>query len=308
MGPRSVEADNLLSAGALSTRQVGGQPLVFVKLGGSVITDKGQPETARPEVIARLAGEIAQARASRPDLRLVLGHGSGSFGHITARRYGTRQGVHTPADWLGFSAVAAVAARLNRLITDHFLEAGVPVWSLQPSASAQCRGGHLVSLALAPIRGALAHGLIPLLYGDVALDEQQGGTIISTEQIFAFLAHHLHPERLVLVGVVDGVFDRDPLRDPNARPIREITPANWQAAESALGASHAPDVTGGMRAKVEQMVELVREVPSMKVHLISGERPGALRGVLLDPDEQTHGTIIHWPSVPSSAPRADGGT
>ena len=39
--------------------------LVFVKLGGSVITDKTQPETARPEVIARLAGEIAAALAAR---------------------------------------------------------------------------------------------------------------------------------------------------------------------------------------------------------------------------------------------------
>ena len=41
----------------------GARRLVFVKLGGSVITDKTQPEADRPEVIARLASEVARALA-----------------------------------------------------------------------------------------------------------------------------------------------------------------------------------------------------------------------------------------------------
>jgi len=279
-----------------------GDQLVFVKLGGSVITDKTQTETARPEVIERLAGEVARALATRAGpsvpseqgLQLVLGHGSGSFGHVVARRYGTRQGVRTPADWRGFAEVAAAAARLNRLVADAFLAAGVPVWSLQPSASAWCLGGELVSLATMPVERALAQGLVPLLYGDVALDAMQGGTIISTEQIFAFLARQLRPARLVLVGVVDGVFERDPLRDPSARPVPEISAANWEEVRAALGGSHATDVTGGMLAKVEEMVSLVRELPGLTVHLISGERVGALEAVLLQPAEVVGGTVIRW--------------
>ena len=128
--------------------------LVFVKLGGSVITDKARAETARPSVIDRLASEVGRAMAARPQLQLLLGHGSGSFGHGVARHHGTRKGVHTEADWRGFAEVAAVAARLNRLVVDAFLEAGVPVWSLQPSASALCQGGELVSLATAPVERA----------------------------------------------------------------------------------------------------------------------------------------------------------
>ncbi|NIV31978.1 MAG: uridylate kinase, partial [Anaerolineae bacterium] len=46
--------------------------------------------------------------------------------------------------------------------------AGVPVWSLQPSASAQCESGVLKSMELAPVTQALQHGLVPVLYGDVA--------------------------------------------------------------------------------------------------------------------------------------------
>lgn len=267
--------------------------LLFVKLGGSVITEKAQPGTARPEVIARLAGEVSAALAAKPSLRLVLGHGSGSFGHMVARTHGTREGVHSAAGWRGFAEVAVVAARLNRLVTDTFLAAGVPVWSLQPSASAACRGGELVSLEAAPVERALAKGLVPLLYGDVALDELQGGTIISTEQIFAYLARRLRPARLVLVGVVDGVFEADPLREPSARQVPEISAANWNAVQALLGGSHATDVTGGMLAKVEEMVALVRELRGMTVQLLSGERAGALKAALTS-QVTSGGTVIRW--------------
>jgi isopentenyl phosphate kinase len=282
-------------ADELTERAADGQELVFVKLGGSVITDKTQPETARPDVIARLADEVAHAVAARPGLRLVLGHGSGSFGHVVARQYGTRQGVQSQAGWLGFAQVAAVAARLNRIVTEPFLAAGVPVWSLQPSSSARCRGGELVSLGTVQVEKALVHGLVPLLFGDVALDEVQGGTIISTEQIFAHLARRFRPARLVLVGTVDGVFERDPLCDPGARPVPEISAENWATVRAALGGSHATDVTGGMLTKVEEMMGLVQDLPGLVVHLISGERVGALEGALLRSTEAVGGTLIRWP-------------
>jgi isopentenyl phosphate kinase len=268
--------------------------LVFVKLGGSIITDKSRSETARPRVIARLAHEIAKALQASPDLRLVLGHGSGSFGHVAARRYGTRQGVHTAEDWRGFTEVAAVAARLNRIVADGLLAAGVPVWSLQPSASSRCKGGELSWLDTYPVENALRRALVPLVHGDVGLDEVQGGTIISTEQIFGYLARRLGPSRLVLVGVVDGVFERDPLLDSSARPIPVISAENWGTVLSSLSGSHATDVTGGMLAKVEEMVNLVREVPELSVQIISGERAGTLEAALLRPKELSGGTVIRW--------------
>jgi isopentenyl phosphate kinase len=272
-----------------------GQELVFVKLGGSVITDKARPETPRHEVIGRLAAEIAAARENCPDLLLLLGHGSGSFGHVAARRYGTHQGVRDAAGWHGFAQVAAAAARLNRLVTEALLAAGVPAWSLQPSATARCRRGELQWLDTAPLENALAHDLVPLVYGDVALDETQGATIISTEQIFAYLARRLHPARLILATVVHGVFAADPSLDPAARPVPHISAGNWSAVRSTLGGSRATDVTGGMLAKVEEMVALARELPGLMVHVLSGELPGALQDALCGRAEQVGGTLIRWP-------------
>jgi isopentenyl phosphate kinase len=149
-----------------------------------------------------------------------------------------------------------------------------------------------VSLDAATIQSALSHGLVPLVYGDVALDETLGGTIISTEQIFAYLARRLRPSRLVMVGIVDGVFEADPLLQPSARPIPRITPRNWEEVRAALGGSHATDVTGGMAAKVEGLLELVGELPGLKAHVLSGERPGALHEALLAGGDGPGGTLI----------------
>ena len=270
------------------------QRLVFCKLGGSVITDKTRSETIRRGVLKRLASEIAAALNRQPGNGLLLGHGSGSFGHVAARRYGTRDGVRSAEDWRGFAQVAAVAARLGLIVADALLEAGVPVWPLSPSASARCSGGDLVSMAVTPVEEALSHRLVPMVRGDVALDDVLGGTIVSTEQVFAYLAQHLAPSRLVLVGQVDGVFEGDPLRDPSARQIARISAANWREVRGKLGASHAIDVTGGMLAKVEQMVTLARAHPGLVILLISGERPGALETALRGSPEQAGGTLICW--------------
>jgi isopentenyl phosphate kinase len=153
---------------------------------------------------------------------------------------------------------------------------------------------------MGPIRGALEQGLVPLVYGDVALDDVLGGTIVSTEQIFAYLAEALRPDRLVLVSQVDGVFDADPTRYPGARRFDVISPDNWHKVESALGGASAPDVTGGMLTKVETMMAWVRAgehtgPPSTaggrEVRLISGLRHGALQAALLG-NASAGGTVI----------------
>ena len=270
--------------------------LVFLKLGGSLITDKSREATAREDVIQRAAREVRRALEARPGLRLLLGHGSGSFGHFVARRYGTREGASDERGWRGYAETAAAAARLNRLVTDIFLAEGVPVVSIQPSASALCRAGELVRMEERPIEEALAHGLVPLVYGDVALDEEWGCTIVSTEQIFAHLAPKLQPRHIILAGTVDGVFTADPLRDPKAHLIEEVTPANFARVEGMLAGSYGVDVTGGMLSKVRRMYQLVLSQPSLQVRLISGLKPGLIERALLDA-QLAEGTLIHAEST-----------
>jgi len=266
--------------------------LIFLKLGGSLITDKGVSQTARERVIRRAAQEIRKALDEAPDLRLVLGHGSGSFGHSPARKYRVQEGLVEGDNWWGYAETGAVAARLNRLVTDMLLAQGIPVLSLQPSASALCHDGQLVHLETAPLREALGRRLVPVVYGDVSFDRVRGTAIISTEQIFAYLSPYLNPQRIILAGQVEGVFTGDPLQDPAARLLKEVSASRFAEVEKMLTGSHGIDVTGGMLAKVRTMCQLIEAQPTLTVRFISGERKGLINKVLLDSEVQ-EGTVLH---------------
>ncbi|MBM3121022.1 MAG: isopentenyl phosphate kinase family protein [Chloroflexi bacterium] len=250
--------------------------MIFLKLGGSLITDKNAPETARMDVLRRVAGEIAEARAARPTLRLLIGHGSGSFGHHVASRYKTHVGAASAADWAGFAEVWRVANRLNRLVVDTLIEAGLPVIAFPPSASAITEAGEITDLASEPITRALAAGLLPVVAGDVGFDRQRGSTIISTERVFTRLSAPLHPTRLLLAGVDAGVFADYP---KNTRLFETLRPSDLQPA--TVTGSAATDVTGGMADKVAHALAMARAVPGLEVRILSGAEVGAIRAVLL---------------------------
>ena len=265
--------------------------LVFVKLGGSLITDKRRFETARHGVIERLAEEIRRALEARPSLQLVLGHGSGSYGHFVAERYKVHEG--NLRNWRGYSETAVAAQRLNRLVTDALIAEKVPVVPIQPSASARSSDGQLVDLAVDPIATLLQRGLVPLVYGDVSLDDARGCTIISTEQIFVHLARTLCPQRMVIAGEVAGVYSGDPHRDSIVRLIPEINSQNYSQVEQMLSTSFGVDVTGGMASKIESLFALLREQPSLYVQIVSGRRNGMVERALVDP-ETAEGTILRY--------------
>jgi isopentenyl phosphate kinase len=261
--------------------------VVFLKLGGSLLTDKTGVEAVREEVLARLAGEIAAARAAKPDLKLLLGHGSGSFGHVAANKHGTRHGVRNNAGWHGFAEVSDAAARLNEMVRGSLMAAGVSAVTLQPSASAVCEKGRIVSMAVEPVQAALEAGLLPVVYGDVAFDRQLGGTIISTEEVLGYLAETFRPSWLLLAGETAGVLDT------YGQVIPHINRQNLAEIQGALGASRGTDVTGGMAGKVIAMIVLAEKYPGLSIRIFSGLEPGSLQSILLNPDQAPGTEITH---------------
>jgi isopentenyl phosphate kinase len=261
-------------------------PLIFLKLGGSLITEKDSPSTPRPDVIERLAHEIKAAREARPEARIILGHGSGSFGHMAASRYGTRQGVAAPEEWAGFADVWLAASALNRIVIEALHLVGLPTISFAAVPALAVSDGKITHWDLSPIQQALEHGLIPLVYGDVVFDEVRGGTILSTEDLFAHLARYFKPERILLAGLESGVWADYPAR---TQLIETITPANLEEWRMALGSSASTDVTGGMTAKVQQMLALLEALPGCEAYIFSGIEPGNVRKTL---QGETSGTRL----------------
>ncbi len=261
--------------------------LVFLKFGGSLITDKTRPYTARLEKLDSLAAEVASVLTKDPDLHLVLGHGSGSFGHSAANRHATRLGVSTPEAWRGFAEVWYQASALNRLVVEALRRTALPVMTFSPAASVTARAGKVFAWDHYPIQASLSNGLLPVVHGDVAFDEVRGGTILSTEDLFAYLARQLHPERILLTGLEAGVWADFPSRE---RLLAEITPADISQLDPVLGPAVGTDVTGGMHSKVTGMLSLVDEIPDLEICIFSGEQPGNLRDALLG---KNPGTLLH---------------
>jgi isopentenyl phosphate kinase len=249
--------------------------VVLLKLGGSLITEKSRAETPRLEVIARLAGEIARA-ARETSVRLVAGHGSGSFGHMAARESGIAGGLHSPDQLPGVSRTQERAAALHRLVIQTLEEAGALPFSLAPSSCMVAAGGRVAVFHDEPLLLALERGLLPVLYGDVVLDRERGVSIYSTETVFDAVARRLlergHSVRRALwLGETDGLYD------VQGRTIPRVSAAD---VLDAVGDPSGTDVTGGMRHRIESALELARlGVPSVLINgLRAGELERALRG------------------------------
>jgi isopentenyl phosphate kinase len=269
--------------------------LVFLKLGGSLITDKTQPYAPQLDVIKDAALQIATALRTHPNLRLVIGHGAGSFGHVPASEYHTRDGlprssplIHRERDetednyWKGFAEVWYQASALNRFVMKALHKAQISTISLPPSSSVIASDGKVLVWETTPIRMALSSQIVPVIFGDVVFDEVRGGTILSTEDLFVHLAHALNPERILLAGLEAAVWEDFPAR---TRRIEKITPGSFGEISEGVGKSTGADVTGGMESKVDQMLELVQESPELTVQIFSGAEPGnivrALTGEML---------------------------
>lgn len=241
---------------------------LIVKLGGSVITDKRKKFSIRWKTIKRLANELAAFKAP-----LILIHGGGSFGHPVASEYGIDKGYKRKRQLMGFSLTHRAMEKLNSFIIDSLHQAGLPAIAFQPSACFSVENGRIKSAQLEPLRKMLELGLIPVLYGDAVPDLAKGMSILSGDQIAAFLALELGIKRVIFGVDVDGVYTSDPKSNKNARFVPLITPKNWGGISCPQ--KGVMDVTGGIGAKVKELLALAEQ--GAEAEIINASRPGILK-------------------------------
>jgi isopentenyl phosphate kinase len=251
--------------------------IILLKLGGSLITDKDKPFTARLDKLTELANEIKTVLDHAPNWSLILGHGSGSFGHVAAKKHGTRNGVQTVEQWYGFAEVRFQAAELNRLVVQSLLEAGLPAIPFPPSASMISDNRKVIQHNVSTIQKALDNHLLPVVQGDVAFDESLGGTILSTEDVFTFLIEKFNCSRILLAGIEAGVWEDFPAR---TKLVKQIQLSTYEKMRAGIKGSVSTDVTGGMKAKVEEMFSLIQKNENLTVQIFSAEEKGFLTRAL----------------------------
>ena len=214
-----------------------------LKIGGSILTDKGRELTARSDEIRRVAEEIA----SCPD-DVVLVHGAGSFGHFPAKKYGlphefSRQGLRM---------THSCVAKLCEKVVEALSLAGVECLPVHPLSCLLLRDGRIDSFFMEPIKEMLKNGIMPVLHGDVAMDATRKAGIVSGDQLVPYLAKALAAE-IVAMG-----FDKDGVL-VSGRTLPMVTRQMLPEIESALGGSAGVDVTGGMKEKLLELLALADE-------------------------------------------------
>jgi len=250
--------------------------ICFLKLGGSLLTDKDKTDTPNLPGLQMISREIARALNESPDLQLVIGHGSGSFGHHAAGKYRTRDGVKTSEDWQGFIKVWQKARALNEIVISSLLFENIPVVAFPPSSGIITENHQIHSWSVEPIITALQKKLIPVIYGDVVFDSIIGGTILSTEELFLGLSNHISPDRVLLAGTEPGVWKNFSLRDT----ILTTITSNQGMDPKSMG-SVSPDVTGGMGSKLNLMLKIAQHHPHAEILIFSGVESGNIYSSLV---------------------------
>ncbi len=240
------------------------------------MTDKKKALTANKKAIKRLAREVSEA--IHTGVKLVLVHGAGSFGHIPAKKYGLQGGVHDASQRIGFAETHAAVTDLSQMIARELVKNKVPAVPVYPLLAARQQNKKLVSLNHQLVKDLLFSGFTPVVPGDVVLDGALTGSICSGDALTPFLARALEAKRMVFGVDVDGVYTADPRKNRNARLIPEITSKNLNQVLASLGSSAAPDVTGGMRGKILELVDQARTTP---ITIVNALRPGRVRDAVL---------------------------
>ncbi len=255
--------------------------MLILKLGGSVVTHKDEYMSPHTENIERLAKEIANAD-SYP---LIIVHGGGSFGHPVAKKHGIADGMVDSSQIFGFSETHQAMVKLNKVIVDLLLNAGVPAFAISPSSMLYTNGKRLNELNTGLIKKYIELGMVPVLYGDAVLDSEQTFAILSGDQLIARLSNDLRADKIIFGSDVDGIFTDNPKLNPDAKLIDTVSIGN---IEANVGDTTHTDVTGGMLGKLSEAAEAVKG--GADVVMVNAFEPGRVMAALRG--EKVIGTIL----------------
>lgn len=227
--------------------------LVILKVGGSVCTEKEKNRAgAKVNVITRVAREIKKARKRRK-FKLILVHGAGPFGHKLVSDYKIKNGVKcgNKRQVEGFVKTHNSMEDLNKTFTDIFRKEGLLGFPVQPSACIVQNNKEIARFDISIIKRLLEfEDVIPIMYGDMVIDEKLGASVVSGDAIVSYIAKKLNANLILLGSDVDGIFTADPKKSKNAEIIKKIGGGNFKKVLGFAEEASTVDVTRGMLGKL----------------------------------------------------------
>lgn len=262
--------------------------MIILKIGGSILTNKDSVESeVDSESLKRIALEI-KSSLDNSSKELIIVHGAGSFGHPPAKKYKIGEKFDQseyPQKRIGFCEIQNAVKKLNMFICEEFIKEGLPVVAIPASSFMTASNKRITNGNLDSFKRYLSKGFIPVIYGDVVLDDELELCVISGDQIIQYLAMNLNPDRVVLGTDVDGVYDKNPKTHDDAIFFDRFS--SLDDLETLEGTTNV-DVTGGMVGKIKELLYLADLGIESKI--INAEVKDNIFKVL--ENEEVKGTVI----------------
>ena len=227
--------------------------MLLIKLGGSIITNKKKPLSAKRKTIDNI---VYSFRKINEDFVVV--HGGGSYGHYWSVKYD----MHTKPkkyDPKGVSIVKNSMIELNTIILDSFLKNKMNPYCLPPTDFVM--GNKPINRKILEIKKIANSGLIPITYGDALWYGNKKSYILSGDKIMSLLAQVLRPRLSIFVLNEDGLY-----YDMKAKKlIYDFKNEKIFIKKTVM------DVTGGMTRKVAEASKISKM--GLKVFFVNGNKP-----------------------------------
>jgi len=250
---------------------------IILKLGGSVITQKkeGYKKINRKN-LERLSLEIARTKKKK-DFPLIITHGVGPFGHIMVKKFKLKEGYKSEIQIKAIAELYYDLKKLNLEVIKILKNKGLDVVPFQQSSAWKLNKKRLKSPDLNIIQKHLKLGLIPVLHGDLLIDDKIGFSVLSGDRIVYCLAKKLGASKVIMGTDVDGVFSFDPKLYSGAKLLKKVNSDNFKNIN--VGGSTAVDVTGGMKGKIDELMRLAKA--GIRSEIINISKAGILERALL---------------------------
>lgn len=229
--------------------------MIILKIGGSILTNKDAVSEVDTKSLKRIASEI-KSSLDNSFKELIIVHGAGSFGHPPAKKYKIGEKFDEseyPQKRIGFCETQNAVKKLNMYICDAFIDEGLPVVAIPASSFMRATNKRITDGNLDSFKRYLEKGFIPVIYGDVVLDDELEICVISGDQLIQYLAKNLNPDMVVLGTDVDGVYNKNPKTHDDAIFFDKFS--SLDDLDTLEGTTNV-DVTGGMVGKIKELLYL----------------------------------------------------
>jgi isopentenyl phosphate kinase len=133
----------------------------------------------------------------------------------------------------------------------------IPALSFAPSSCFVTENGKIKFFDDTVFKAMSKLVFTPVMYGDVVFDDKQGFTVLSGDQLVAYLALKYKATKIVVGVDTDGIFDCDPKTNPNAKAFKALNLKELKELQPKLGKAQSTDVTGGMAGKMAELIPAI---------------------------------------------------